>query len=72
VRLKEPFVKKHIHIWVKGALTPNDLSTYYYIPGYTIDRTCGECGLKQSASISAGEKDSLPASVLHLGDWNWR
>lgn len=64
MQLREPFAKKHIHTWMKSFM-------HFDPTGYDIERKCKECGTSQTAHISHADKESLPESVLHLGDWRW-
>ena len=42
-----------------------------YGMSYDIERKCTDCGKRQNARLSRVDKDSLPDSVLHLGEFNW-
>lgn len=83
MRLREPFAKKHVHIW-KNATPPVPSGPQYDSWGFEISaplsgdlvRICEDCGARQVASYSdpgvSEELQGLPQSVWHLADIRWR
>lgn len=69
MRLKEPFVKKHVHSFKLCFSHPDDL---YVFRTWDLERECTDCGEKQHTRITQEEKESLPESVLALGDFQWK
>jgi hypothetical protein len=65
VRLKEPFVKKHVHSWKRMRVD-------YYSDGWCIERACQECGRQECAFLSKPAYESLPESLVHLADTVWQ
>ena len=65
MRLKETVSKKHIHSWapVDKKLAPS---------GWYVQRICQDCKLVQAGLLDHSEASGLPASLLHLGDTDWR
>lgn len=68
MQLRQPFVRKHVHTWKRSFLHGDD----YGLSGFDIERECLDCGNKAHARITLAQKNDLPDSVLHLGDFDWR
>ncbi len=66
VKLREPFVRKHVHTWKLSFINSD------YGMSSEMERECIECDETQHARITREERDSLPESVLHLGCFDWR
>jgi hypothetical protein len=49
------------------------MDPYFYVGGNEFDivRECNDCGVKQTARITTEDRNSLPESLMHLGDWGW-
>jgi hypothetical protein len=63
VRLRDPFVRKHIHIFVQSFSDWSDHQSQY------VERECSECGKKQHAKVP---RDDWPESLWHLADVEWK
>lgn len=63
MRLREPFVRKHICIFAKTFSDWSDSKHDY------VERECNECGKKQHALVP---RDEWPESICHLADVEWK
>ncbi len=64
-RLKEPFIRKHIHSWRCSGI---EIGT----TKHTVDRVCQDCGLEQEGRVPVALFDATPRSLIHLVDVEWR
>jgi len=77
MRLREPFVKKHVHTWQSATVDPGE--PVYDAWGFEVAknndelaRVCVDCGCKQSAKMTAEGLDGIPKSLWHLADLEWK
>lgn len=62
MRLREPYVRKHICIFTLSFSDWHNNQLQY------VERTCDECGKKQYAYVL---RDEWPESIWHLADVDW-
>jgi hypothetical protein len=68
MRLREPFVKRHICTW---KLVQDQ--RHYAVAERIVIRECLECWQRQTAIIRKdSEADATPDSLVHLADADWR
>lgn len=65
MRLKETFTKRHVHSW---TLSDKKL----YPDGWVLERICPDCAKAQSGFITHNLINTLPASLVHLADIEWK
>ncbi len=63
MHLREPFVRKHIHIF-ETSNSFWDSATYEIV-----ERECKDCGKKQCARLI---RDDWPEPIRHLADVEWK
>ena len=68
MRLREPFVRKHVHTWIRSKLNCDFMVDWFF----DIERLCSDCGKKQHAKLDPTQRAELPDSLIHLGDWSWK
>jgi len=77
MRLREPFIKKHVHTWTpKGDYKSGGWDSWgFEVPVSEIRRECSECGLVQCVKLPGvllpDALFDLPVSVWHLADLEW-
>jgi hypothetical protein len=62
MRLKEPYVRKHVHSWQKSGEDASGGRAW-------IERTCSDCGKIQHGCVY--DYDRPAESIVHLADTVW-